>query len=330
ITDDHSGAKHLWIGDVERNQVRRLTETSTDESAPEVSPDGHHIGYVQTDFDTDLIEIPLDGSPLRPLLATSRREEYPSWCGSNQYVYLTNRGGTPELWLGDAVHASQRPVVSQSDFPDTTLEIEPPTCSPDGASVVYKRRARKGTAVWMSPIAGGNPVRLLDARHVRPPLAWSPDGEGLAFGGSADTGGGALFKIRVKTPQSPVVVRKGMSPFVEGWSAMSGVPPAWSPTGEWITVRTMGGFGVASADGSRVNLLVKNFKSVPAGGHAWSSDGSRIFYTSLESDRTILHSLDVASAEDRVVRDLGTNVIFTGDSYIWQRHAFSAARNSLA
>src|SRR5262249_19463599 len=154
-----------------------------------------------------------------------------------------------ELWLGDAINSMQRSVVSQSDFTDTTLEIEPPTCSPDGASVVYKRRARAGTAVWLSPVGGGNPVRLLDAVNVRTPLAWSPDGAWLAFGGSDESGGGALFKIRAKAPQAPVLVRKGLSPFFQGWSAMSGVPPAWSPTGEWITVRTIRGFGVVSADG---------------------------------------------------------------------------------
>jgi DNA-binding winged helix-turn-helix (wHTH) protein len=260
--------------------------------------------------------------------------------------------GLAALWL-----ATKGPVTGKMRFLPLILGGDKPAMpvwSPDSKSIAYMSGIGDSVGLFVHELHSPPSAPLIQT-PVRDRVWWPTDGflyyrsrrtllrikstaSGLArdirspaaAARSADTGGGALFKIGVKTPQSPAVVRKGLSPFVEGWSAMSGVPPAWSPTGEWITVRTMGGFGVASADGSRLNLLVKNFKSVPAGGHAWSSDGSHIFYTSLESDRTILHSLDVASAEDRVVRDLGTNVIFTGDSYIWQRHAFSAARNTLA
>jgi hypothetical protein len=49
-----------------------------EEYHPAVSPQGAAVAYSLVLHDSDLVEIPVDGSEVRPLLATARNEADPS------------------------------------------------------------------------------------------------------------------------------------------------------------------------------------------------------------------------------------------------------------
>src|SRR6185295_11972937 len=90
-----------------------------------------------TDF--DLIESPLEGGPVRTLLATSRKEQMPAWSPSGgQYVYVTNANGTNEIWLRALQDGWAKPVVGAgAEGIPPWLNLWAPRFSPDSAKVVY-------------------------------------------------------------------------------------------------------------------------------------------------------------------------------------------------
>ena len=107
---------HLYMGDTENSTIRRVTSSTSEENFPSVSPDGTQIAFASGGLEFDLVEAPLNGDPVRPLLATARNEEFPAWAPSGgQYVYSTNAGGTVELWLR-SVQEGWAPAVGHSEF----------------------------------------------------------------------------------------------------------------------------------------------------------------------------------------------------------------------
>lgn len=327
---DHLATNRLWIGDTASNQIHRLTQTNTAEHYPAVSPDGRRIVYRESREDTDLIEVPVDGSLPRRLLVTSQREEDPVWCGnSGQFLYRTDRSGHPELWLGSATQGWQRPIVTDKEFSEgQTLSFGPPTCSPANDRIVYRRSSSSGVAVWMSSIAGGVPQKLFSAESLRTPLTWSPDGEWLAYG-AVEHGSSMLIKVRVGVHQTAVVIRTTETEYAGGYSPRKdGVAPAWSPTGEWITIQTPEWFGVVSPDGRQAKKLTGRRSVGQRSGHAWSEDGSLIYLACQEDERTVIYAINVLLGTERKIADLGSAVLGATTT---QNHrlSFSAERKSL-
>jgi len=77
-------------------------------------------------------------------------------------VYVTDRNGVQEIGLHKPGQPD-RPLVTSRDFPpDKTRGFMGPALSPDGTRVIYKWLVLAGrSALWMSAVAGGQPVSLL-------------------------------------------------------------------------------------------------------------------------------------------------------------------------
>ena len=76
-SDGPTPGTHLWVADTRTNLATPLTETASNEAAPSMSPDGQTIAFDSQATDFDLVEVPLDGSPLRPFLSSTRNELIP-------------------------------------------------------------------------------------------------------------------------------------------------------------------------------------------------------------------------------------------------------------
>jgi Tol biopolymer transport system component len=236
----------------------------------------------------DLVEIPLDGSSPRNMLATSRSETYPSWSPvGNEYAYVTDRGGTPEIGLRSREGSLERPVVTAASFQDATLLISGLAFAPDGRRVAYQRRGANGFRVWISAVAGGPAVQLVVDDSYQDAPTWSPDGTWVAYATSR-AGRRTLAKVKVGAGEAPVVLKEGI---------VYPSNPRWSPDGAYITCDLPQGFSILSASGKQSRILSEETPLV----HAWAADSRSLFAIRSEGSRLQLVSIDVATGREKVL-----------------------------
>ena len=93
----------LWMAHVEDQDLDALTADEGIKVRPSVSPDGKKIAYASMTENFDIVEIPIAGGPIRPLIATSRNEMSPAWSPvAPLLAYVTDRSGPQEIWLRNA------------------------------------------------------------------------------------------------------------------------------------------------------------------------------------------------------------------------------------
>jgi dipeptidyl aminopeptidase/acylaminoacyl peptidase len=123
--------------------------------------------------------------------------------------------------------------------------------------------------------APGDPAaEAVRAIFERTSIAWSPDGEKLAFVGLLEAGNADLYVVEMEALEKPpgerVVLRLTASPEQE-------IQPLWSPDGEWVIYAAAADFGtgagmalagvrVVRADGSGDRLL---YDTAGSGGETW-------------------------------------------------------------
>ena len=207
LWDERTTGMHLSIANVETGEVTPLTSTPGSENRPVVSPDGQRIAFAAEAIDFDLVEIPLDGSPNRSLLATSRNELDATFTSDgSQYAYVSDKGGLLQIWLRSRDGQFERPIVGRNQFPDDqTLALGAPALSPKGDRIAYQRYAeRSGYQIWVSTVAAaGPPVQLTSGSLYQDAPTWSPDGSTIAFMHRTKDNVSVLAKARVGAVERP-------------------------------------------------------------------------------------------------------------------------------
>jgi Tol biopolymer transport system component len=283
----------LQMADTRKQEIVPLTVTTRDAVYPSVSPDGLSIAFTATDNDSDLMEVPFDGSPVKPLLVTSRTESDPTWMHSgDQFAYATDRTGASEIWMKNRRDGAERPLVSGRDFPKLwVLALSEPSFSPDDQRVAYALLGSDGHAVYVSNVRGGPPLRLSQERYDQRSPTWSPDGNWIAYLGLVN-GRWALLKSRSGGVEKPVLVRDNLLPG----------HPKWSKRGDWISCVTREGLTMVRPDGSESRVISHDAWLT----HGWDLEGSAIWgIKQMPDGKRSLARIDVATANERVVGEVG-------------------------
>jgi Tol biopolymer transport system component len=173
---DRDGPPDIYIKDVGSEALRRLTETSSSETSPAWSPDGHSIAFVRAGEGIFTIS-QLGGTEQR----LSASGNYVSWAGDSKSVLIRDREGTVgpfgiyQVFLGTL----ERRRLTQAPFGDGDWRFE---VSPDGTTLAFIRYGRTGIAdLYVAPMRGGEPRRLTDWNATLVGLSWMPDGREIVY-----------------------------------------------------------------------------------------------------------------------------------------------------
>jgi eukaryotic-like serine/threonine-protein kinase len=281
-----SGAT-LWLADTRNESMTRLlADPDGGQTTPSVSPDGKRLLFSKLATDRDIVELPLDGSAPRTLLATSLPEFSPTWApAGDQFAYITRRNGTDELWVRSTQGNWDRPVVTAKEFPMLEALLSP-VFSPDGSRIAYTALlsgSERRRSLAISPVSGGAPTIIADGYAP----SWSPDGSQIAF---------LWIKPDGNIPMATVSVGSDRQPHVIG-PASNG--PEWSPSGKWIATSTFMSLTLVSPDGKETRAL----PAVIGQALAWSKDSKTIYGLSYNSDPPSLKALDVATGNVRTLAE---------------------------
>ena len=304
-SDGPTPGTHLWLADTRTGRLDSLTTTPGNESSPSVSPAGRAIAFTSEATDFDLFEVPLDGSPLKPFLSSTRNEFDPAALPTNtQFAFVTDRSGSLQIWLQNEEGYLQRPLVTEADFGGAaSMAIGSLAFSPDGTKLAFQRAGASestqatGSRLWITSVAGGKPIAVGGQETFQDAPTWSPTGEWIAYlqGRQDDL---ALVKIRLGGRADPVtLVKSGIPPFV--------ARPQWSPEGDEILCETVEGLTIVSAEGTDQRVI-----SDPGWfAYAWDKDGHRIYGLRPTDDEhhIMLVSVDAQTGAERVINaSLGT------------------------
>jgi TolB protein len=147
-------------------------------TSPSVGPDGR-IAFASSK-DGDSMEIYVangDGSGARKLTRTRNAVNIsPRWNQKTgrEIAFISDRGGSPQIYLIDADGANERPLLSLGGHMDS------PAWSPDGRFIAFAWDGGGGFHIYVADVASGQTLRLTrDGRNENP--AWSPDSRHIAF-----------------------------------------------------------------------------------------------------------------------------------------------------
>jgi roadblock/LC7 domain-containing protein len=296
-----SGTGLLGTWDFQAGTQLPLTAATATENSPAFSPDGRILAYAAGSSGYDVIEVPVDGSAPRDLIATSRSEVAPSGSpDGTHFAYVTDRSGADEIWLHNRQDGSERVVVGYGGRQDDAPRMLDTAISPDGSRVAYRRFYAGAIEIWIAPLSGEAPVRLWEdpARVSQRGATWSPDGNWIAYY-SARGGKSAVLKARVGANAQPEMV------------AYAGLikPVRWSPRGDWIAFDDIPGLRIVSPDGKQHRVINPRHWLT----YGWSNDGASLYgIASIENRHLILARMEVPSGRETRLADLGRITASTG------------------
>jgi serine/threonine protein kinase len=278
----------LYLGDTDRGRLRKLTTGLEPRSSPAASPDGRRIAFEQGAQDTDLVEVTLDGSAVRPILATTRSEASPHWLpNGREFTYASNANGPVDLWVRNVDDGRARLLIPQGLPVDLGSAWSGPVLSPDGTRLAVSPSSAQHT-IWVLRTSGGKAVRIDPDNPDHHSASWSPDGNWIAY-----------HRVRpllqlMKAPAGdgiPVVIAS----LQDHGAGADGV--AWSPAGDWIAWASRN-LTLYSPDGKQQRKLNDNGRQ----SIAFSRDGKTLYgYYREQPGHWAIDAYDVATGRSRRV-----------------------------
>jgi Tol biopolymer transport system component len=219
------------------------------------TPDGKIVYASRASGSSDIWVMNQDGKNQKQLTADAGNNSRPAVSADGRYIVFTSdRTGTDHIWRMniDGSNSKQLTSGNPEGWPD---------CSPDGQWVVYNS-VWPSNFLWKVPIAGGEPVQVIDRFSGSPAI--SPDGRLVAsFYWDVEAGKVAIYPFAGGQP-----IRS-----FEIWTWVR-----WTPDGRglaYIDRRNRLNLTSQPIDGSPSKHLT-DFKDGHIFNFAWSRDGKQL------------------------------------------------------
>ena len=144
-------------------------------STPAISPDGKRIAFKMGD---NIILSNLDGSNQKNITNNTSINTSPTWSpNGDRIAFISQRDGTPQLYLCDAEGANLRKIVKEGG------EADSPAWSPDGRWIAFhwKPRLAENFDVYLAEVSTGQIRQLTAPPGSNEYPSWAPDGRHIAF-----------------------------------------------------------------------------------------------------------------------------------------------------
>ncbi|HST20391.1 MAG TPA: Tol-Pal system beta propeller repeat protein TolB [Blastocatellia bacterium] len=173
-----SGVANIVVRSAEGGLVGGTNFNSTTTS-PSISPGGQlaFSSALSNDGSMEIYVSNLDGSGPRRLTRTQKGINIsPRWNPrtGREIAFISNRGGSPQIYVMDSSGSNQRPLISRGGHSDS------PSWSPDGRYIAFTYGGAGSFQVFVADVASGQLLQLTSQGRNESPT-WSPDSRHIAF-----------------------------------------------------------------------------------------------------------------------------------------------------
>jgi Tol biopolymer transport system component len=212
--------KTVYIGDA---HLRGLTVSAS------------RLIAVRTPFNFDILAIPLRPGglsatgPAEPLVSSTAAEVHPRFSpDGKQLAFVSDRGGSQELWLADADGGNPKQLTSLGAY-----IMGSPRWSPGGQQIAFHARVPDTQQIYVLDVAGGLPRQITNEVRGSGAPSWSDDGKTL-YVGRMIPGRWFVYKVPAEGGKEEPV-----------FSAEGGLPVA-VPGGKLLLYAKTNSFGIFS------------------------------------------------------------------------------------
>jgi Tol biopolymer transport system component/DNA-binding winged helix-turn-helix (wHTH) protein len=203
-TKEDGSHQHIYIKELGREPLLRLTDLPDDEYSPVWSPDGKQIAFLSssaTGLGLYVTSFPSSG-PARKVYIPGETTHWEqgalSWSPDGKsFILVDHIGSQPSssVYLIDVETLHARPLTTPPAGWEGDLC---PLFSPDGSKIAFVRASESEiTDLYWIPASGGEPHQVTQDRKVINGIAWSSDGKSIVFS-SNRAGQEALWKVTLE------------------------------------------------------------------------------------------------------------------------------------